>query len=223
MAIGTEGDWTERFADLSAVSPEIRAELLARSDLIRIPRGSVLFEPGQQPKAMVILLEGTARVQQRSETGREVSLYRVHGGESCVMTTGCLLASEAYSAEGIAETDITAIAIPNAVFDDLLSRSKEFREFIFHSYARRLTDLFVLIEDLVFKRVDVRLAARLIALAQDDGVVKATHQNLATELGTAREVISRTLHDFQKRGLVEQARGEIRITKPEPLRRLAQS
>lgn len=97
-----------------------------------------------------------------------------------------------------------------------------FREFIFKAYSRRITDLFTLIDDIVFQRMDVRLAARLLDLAED-GVVRATHQVLGNELGTAREVVSRTLSEFQRRGWIEQARGEIRLVGRAGLERLARS
>ncbi|WP_108660351.1 Crp/Fnr family transcriptional regulator [Acuticoccus kandeliae] len=214
--------WTDRFEGLRTLSPEIRDALVSGSQIMSLPRGTVVFEPGQRPKFLLLLLDGTVRVQQRSDTGRDVFLYRVHAGESCVLTTACLLAYEDYSADAVAETDITAVGIPRALFEDLVGRSKEFREFIFNAYSRRITDLFLLIDEIVFKRIDVRLAARLLAMAEPGGIVKATHQMLATELGTAREVISRTLQDFQKRGIVEQARGELRILDADRLHDIAE-
>lgn len=202
--------WIDRFAGLKSLPPDVAQVLVAGSRVVQLPAGARVFEPGQQADNLLLLLSGTVRVQQRSETGREVFLYRVHAGESCVLTTACMLAEEDYSAEGLAETDVEAVAIPRRVFDDLAGRSQEFRSFIFRAYSRRIADLFGLIDDIVFQRLDVRLAERLLSLAQGDGV-QATHQMLAVELGTAREVISRTLGEFQKRGWIEQSRGAVRI------------
>jgi CRP/FNR family transcriptional regulator len=168
------------------------------------------------------LLAGTVRVQQRSASGREVFLYRVHGGESCVLTTACLLADESYAAEGLAETDVEAVALSKSAFDEMTGASPQFRKFVFRAYSHRIAELFALIDDIVFQRMDVRLAGRLLDLAQG-GVVVATHQALASELGTAREVVSRTLGEFQRRGWVEQARGEVRLLNDEALVRLARS
>jgi CRP/FNR family transcriptional regulator len=134
-----------------------------------------------------------------------------------------MLAFEDYSADGIAETDVTAAAIPRKTFDDLLARSPVFREFVFAAYSRRITDLFALIDDIVFQRMDVRLAERLLELAGQTDTVHATHAVLATELGTAREVISRTLSEFHRRGWVEQTRGAVRITDRPSLARFARS
>ncbi|GAB5373713.1 MAG: Crp/Fnr family transcriptional regulator [Acuticoccus sp.] len=217
-----DGAWIERFEGLASLPADLRAALVAGSQIVHAPAGAVIFAPGQSADNLLLMLDGTVRVQQLSETGREVFLYRVHAGESCVLTTACMLAFEDYSAEGIAETDVTAVAIPRVTFDRLAAQSALFREFIFKAYSRRITDLFTLIDHIVFQRMDVRLAARLLEL-QQDGVVKATHQALGTELGTAREVVSRTLAEFQRRGFIEQARGTIRLTGTQGLARLAHS
>lgn len=214
-------DWIGRFEGLKRLPPELQADLVRGSHVVNVPASTLIFAPGQSADNLLLLLEGTVRVQQRSATGREVFLYRVHAGESCVLTTACMLAFEDYSAEGTAETDVVAVAIPRATFDALAGKSAEFRQFIFKAYSRRITDLFTLIDDIVFQKMDVRLAARLLELAGDDNIVHATHQFLATELGTAREVISRTLAEFQRRNWIEQARGEIHLVGKAGLRRLS--
>lgn len=215
--------WIDRFKGLSRLPDDVRADLVAGSRIVSVPAGAQVFEPGQTAENLLLLLEGTVRVQQTSDTGREVTLYRVQAGESCVLTTASMLAFEDYSATGVAETDVVAVAIPRGTFDDLVARSKVFREFVFTAYSRRITDLFTLIDDLVFHRMDVRLAARLLALADASGIVHATHATLAAELGTAREVVSRTLAEFHRRGWVEQARGEVHLIGREGLERLARS
>ena len=217
----TRMSWIDRFPGLSRLPPEVRAELESGGKVVSVPAGAAVFAPGQSADNLLLLLDGVVRVQQRSDTGREVTLYRVHAGESCVLTTACMLSHEAYSADGVAETEVSAVAIPRAVFDDLTARSAVFRAFVFAAYSRRIADLFALIDDIVFQRMDVRLAARLLELADADGVVHATHAALASELGTAREVVSRALAEFHRRGWVAQARGEVRLVGPEGLRRLA--
>ncbi|KGM50571.1 Crp/Fnr family transcriptional regulator [Pseudooceanicola atlanticus] len=219
----TDDSWIDRFAGLAGLPQDIRADLTAGSQTVSVPAGTQIFAPGQSADNLMLLLDGLVRVQQRSETGREVFLYRVHAGESCILTTACMLAFEDYSADGIAETDVTAALIPRATFDDLVARSRVFREFVYTAYSRRITDLFALIDDIVFQKLDVRLAARLLELADDGGIVRATHAVLATELGTAREVISRTLAEFHRRGWVEQSRGQVDLVGREGLERLARS
>jgi CRP/FNR family transcriptional regulator, anaerobic regulatory protein len=218
-----DDSWIDRFEGLKGLPADVRADLARGSQVVSVPAGTQVFAPGQSADNLLLLLEGSVRVQQRSETGREVFLYRVHAGESCVLTTACMLAFEEYSADGIAETDVTAAVIPRAVFDDLVGRSKLFRSFVFAAYSRRITDLFTLIDDIVFQRLDVRLASRLLELADEAGVVRATHAVMATELGTAREVISRTLAEFHRRGWIEQARGQVEIVGREGLERLVRA
>ncbi len=218
-----EDTWINKFKGLSRLPSDIRAELVAGSKIVSVPAGTRIFAPGQTADNLLLLLDGTVKVQQKSETGREVFLYRVHAGESCVLTTACMLAFEDYAAEGTSETDVKAVAIPRGTFDDLVAKSPVFREFVFTAYSRRITDLFTLIDDIVFQRMDVRLAARLLELADEDNLIHATHAVLGTELGTAREVVSRTLSEFQRRGWVEQSRGEVRLIGREGLERLVKS
>ncbi|WP_292286696.1 Crp/Fnr family transcriptional regulator [Marivita sp.] len=218
-----DASWIDKFAGLSRLPEDIRSELEAGSQIVTVPAGKEIFEPGQTVDNLLLLLEGTVKVQQRSDTGREVFLYRVHAGESCVLTTACMLAFEDYSAEGISETEVKAVAIPRKTFDTLVARSTVFREFVFTAYSRRITDLFTLIDDIVFQRMDVRLASRLLELADSTDTVHATHAVLGTELGTAREVVSRTLSEFQRRGWIEQSRGEVRLIGHDGLERLVRS
>ena len=218
----TTADWIDRFEGLRGLSGAERRWMVQGSCVISVPAGTQIFAPGQSADNLLLLLEGTVRVQQQSETGREVFLYRVHAGESCVLTTACMLAYEEYAADGIAETDIVAVAIPRRTFDDVVARSPNFRRFVFAAYSRRIIDLFTLIDDIVFRRMDVRLASKLLELERD-GVVHSTHQQLGNELGTAREVISRTLSEFHRRGWIEQARGEVRLVGREGLERFARS
>jgi len=205
-----QDNWIDRFAGLSRLEPAIKDLLVTRSQVVDMPLGAMIFGPDKSPENLLLLLSGTVRVQQTSEAGREVVLYRVHAGESCVLTTACLLAYEDYSAEGIAETEVQAVAIPRKVFDDLISQSEAFRNFVFTAYSKRITDLFHVIDEIAFRRMDIRLAQKLLEL-EKGGVVKSTHQKMAAELGTAREVISRQLSEFQRRDWIVQTRGQIEL------------
>jgi CRP/FNR family transcriptional regulator len=215
-------DWTARFAVLSRLKAEVKDTLLQESRVAAVTQGTVIFRPGKAPENLLLLLDGSVRVHQTGESGREIVLYRVTAGESCVLTTACLLAYEDYSAEGVAETDLRAVLVPRRTFEELIARSPEFRRFVFTAYARRITDLFQVIEEIVFRRVDLRLAQKLLQRADAQGALQETHQSLALELGSAREVISRQLQEFQRRGWLELGRGTIRITAPAALRRFGE-
>jgi CRP/FNR family transcriptional regulator len=213
-------DWISQFSGLAGMEAPVRERLTAESTIISVPKGTVIFGPGKAPENLLLLLSGTVRVHQTSESGRDIVLYRVSAGESCVLTTACVLAYEDYLAEGVAETDIQAVAIPRRVFEELIAESPVFRRFVFTAYSRRITDLFFIIEEIAFRRMDIRLAQKLVELPASDGVITTTHQELAAELGTAREVISRQLKEFQRRGWVDLARGEIRIRDRDALKAL---
>lgn len=204
-------EWVERFPGLARLDAPTKRLLLTRSAVVEVPKGTTIFGPGNSPENMLFLLDGSVRVQQVSDTGHEIVLYRIHAGESCVLTTACLLAYEDYSAEGIAETPVQAAAVPRAVFDDLVAQSKPFRDFVFAAFSKRITDLFLMIDEVAFQRLDVRLADKLITLSDGKDMVATTHQKLSVELGTAREVISRQLQEFQRRNWIEQERGSVRL------------
>ena len=219
----TQTDWTERFTGTRSLPRSVRDTLVRIARQVSLPAGASVFGPHSIPDSLLFLSDGRIRVSQTSEAGREIVLYRVEAGESCVLTTACMLAEEAYHAEGIAETAVTIVQLPRQGFDDLMATEATFRRFVMQAYSRRLIDMLRVIDDVAFGRIDVRLAARLLALAHGSGEVTATHQQLASELGTAREVISRCLQDFHKRGLIVQARGSIRLSDPAGLQTLASS
>ena len=214
-------DWTSHFPGLRNLEPQIVRSLIDTSKVVSLPAGTRIFGPGQAPEAYLLLIKGTVRVQQVSDSGREIVLYRVSAGESCALTTACLMGYEEYQAEGIAETDIEAVAISRATFDNLIARSPEFRRFVFTAFSTRITDLFRIIEEVAFSRIDVRLAQKLLDLANSSGHMDLTQQQLAAELGTAREVISRQLNEFQRRGWISISRGAIDISGRNDLSQLA--
>jgi CRP/FNR family transcriptional regulator len=219
----TSADWTENFAGTRGLPRKVRDRLLQVARVRHYAKGQQIFDPENLPNGLLFLSEGRIRVSQSSDGGREIVLYRVEAGESCVLTTACMLAEEAYNAEGTAETDVTVVSLPKLAFEKLVSEEPAFREFVFAAYSRRLIDMLRVVDDVVFGRMDVRLAERLLALAGDRKEISATHQQLAAELGTAREVISRILNDFQKRELIAQSRGRIALIDKERLKALAQS
>jgi len=214
-------NWIERFPDLHRLDPGIEEALVERSQILRVSKDTVVFAPDTRAENLLLVLDGTVRVQQVSEGGREIVLYRVTEGETCIMTLACLLGHDAYSAEGIAETDVQAVGVPRPAFEEFMGRSSAFRSFVFASYSSRLRELFNIINEVAFARIDVRLAKKLIELARQAGDVGATHQQLAVELGSAREVISRQLQEFQRRGWIRAERGHIGIIDHRSLEGLA--
>jgi CRP/FNR family transcriptional regulator len=213
-------NWIAAFPGLQKLSPELLKSLNETAEVVDLPAGIQIFGPGKVPEAYLLLLDGVVRVQQISDSGREIVLYRVSAGESCALTTACLMGYEEYHAEGIAETDAKAVAIPRRTFDDLIARSEAFRRFVFTAFSVRITNLLRVIEDVAFSRIEVRLAQRLLELGGTRRHIDITHQQLAVELGTAREVISRQLNEFQRRGAISTSRGAIDIVDANQLKRL---
>jgi CRP/FNR family transcriptional regulator, anaerobic regulatory protein len=217
------GTWIDRFPSLAKLPAEVRRRLEAESRIVTLPEGTRIFGSGQSPANFLLLLDGTIRVQQVSENGREIVLYRVSAGESCALTTACLMGHDQYQGEGIAETPIDAVAIPRDTFDELIAVSPVFRQFVFNAFSARITDLFRVIDEIAFARMDVRLAQKLLQLRNAKGDVEATHQQLAVELGTAREVVSRQLNEFARRGWVRSGRGVISVVQDAALQQLGRA
>ncbi|WP_043767885.1 Crp/Fnr family transcriptional regulator [Algiphilus aromaticivorans] len=216
-------DWIAAFPALQALDEADLHRLAAGSHRLSLPAKRTIFGAGTAPDHHLLLLSGNVRVQQIAENGREIVLYRVSAGESCVMTTAFLLAGLEHHAEGIAETAVEAVAVPRTLFDDMLARSAVFRRFVFDTYSRRMTDLFLVIEEVAFRRLDIRLAQLLLRRAGDSKHVHSTHQQLATELGSTREVVSRQLQEFQRRDWLRLGRGEISLLDTAAIRALAET
>lgn len=215
------GDWLALFPELDGLPAAQRARLIERSHRIDAPPGMVVFSPGAPCGAYLLVLDGSVRVQMIADTGREIVLYRVRRGESCVLTTAALVGEEAYAAEGVVEAATAAVTVPRPLFDELLATSDPFRRFVFAGFGRRVAEILATMQSAVFHRVDARLA-RHLGTASALGPLAATHQQIATELGTAREVVSRHLKAFERRGLVRLGRGTIEIVDRPGLDRLAE-
>lgn len=211
----------EAFPLLAGLEPEALALLRQSAARLEIPRGTVLFQPGSLCQSFLMMVDGSVRVQMVSESGREIVLYRVGRGETCILTTVCLMTRQDYSAEGVAETDLRALGLGSKPFQELLARSAVFREFVFASFGSRLNGFMMLVEEVAFRRIDLRLARFLLDHRDAGGGLDTTHQALAVELGTAREVVSRQLKEFERRGLVDLARGHILLRDAAALERLS--
>ena len=186
-----------------------RARIAEGALPLKAPSGAVLFRPGDPCRGFVLLRTGRARVDLIAEDGHALLLYRVEPGQACAITTSCLFAGEAYSAEGTAEMDCEGLLLPAPLFARLVEESAAFRGFVLAGFAARLGALMARIEDLSFRSVDARLAAYLLDRAP--GTVAATQQGIAADIGTAREVVSRRLAAFAKAGLVRTERGAVTV------------
>lgn len=195
-------------------------DTLARLAALDVPKGAALFHPGDVAKGFVVVLSGRIEVYLTGPTGREILLYAVEPGESCVQTTLGLLGGEDYSGEAIAATDCRLVLIPRPTFLALMDGSEPFRHFVFAAFAQRMQGMMHVLERVAFTRVECRLAAELLHIAEGREV-HATQAELATRIGSAREVVTRRLDQFASRGWVTTERGRVSLTDIPALRRLA--
>ena len=215
-------DWLNMFPALQKNRDKAWRSMAGKAMRMQVKRGSVLFRDGDACNGYVLVVSGSVRVQKIDPQGHEIVLYRVEEGQSCMLTTTCLLAHQQYPAEGVAETDVDLVLLPLDAFDSALAGSPLFRQFVMANIGHRISDLMLLLEDVAFGRKDVRLAAFLLKSAKQHGdVLELTHRQLAVELGTAREVVSRLIKDFERQGMVALGRNKITILQPDRIRVIA--
>jgi CRP/FNR family transcriptional regulator len=209
----------ELYPALASMSQTAMDEMLVASMVKTVPKGTVLFDENSPCQAFPMVLDGSVRVVKSAPSGRELQLYRVLPGESCILSTGCMMGNAPYSATGIAESELTLVALPPHFFHKLLSEHAPFRNYVFGLFTERIAELMQLVEAVAFHKLDQRLAALLLGKGK---VVHATHQQLADELGSVREIVSRLLKTFAERGLVSLGREEIELVNPVALRQVAE-
>lgn len=195
---------------LAALGPDLLEYVEQRTQTVQLPAGQQVFGPGQACEGLPLVTEGSVRVQMTAHSGHEIVLYRIGDDDVCTLSIGCLIAGRRYRAEAIVDTPTTAVVLPSGLFDELMAESSRFRRQIMTAYGERLDTLMMLVEEIAFQRMDERLAGWLRAHAQNSPL-SMTHQDVAVELGTAREVISRLLKDFERQGWIRLARGRIEI------------
>lgn len=196
----------ELFPRLERLDGHLRSKLNSAS-VIQAPAGTFLFGVGDPCNSFLLLLAGTVRVYIGSDEGREMSLYRIDPGTTCLLTTSCLMGNNTYPAIGRAETDIRGVAINDKLFNELLVQSPEFRQLVFDDFGNRLSIVIQLTQEVAFRKLDLRLAQFLLM----NDLSKVTHQEIALELGTVREIVSRLLKQFQDEGYVKLHRNRIEL------------
>jgi CRP/FNR family transcriptional regulator, anaerobic regulatory protein len=210
--------WTDHAAlgDL----PDRARRLLDSVHPVDIPAGTVLFRPGEAAQGFVVVLSGRIDVFLTGPNGREILLYSVAPGQSCIQTTLGLLGEEDYAGEAVAATPCHVAMIPKGMFLSLMDDGPGFRGFVFAAFATRMQNMMHLIEMVAFQKIECRLASALLDL-EVGGIIHATQAVLAARIGSAREVVSRRLDNFARQGWVETDRGQVLIRNHDRLRQLA--
>lgn len=202
---------------LSHANPALRGEFQQAASLIHIPTGHDVFVEGDRVDAIALLISGVVRVYKIGETGREITLYRFGNGESCILTANAILSQQNFPAVATVEKAAEAVMIPADTFRDWVRRYDLWREFVFELLSQRLASVMAIVDEVAFRRMDARLAAFLAERARQSDVIHITHQEIASELGSSREVISRLLEDLSAEGTLRSKRGAIEVLDPQAL------
>ena len=199
---------------LDAIDDPAWNAVLASATPVSAPADTVMLCKGDPCSSLLVITKGSLRVHEISEGGREIVLYRVFPGDVCVLSLSSLVDGVPFGAEAITETEVEGFALSPPQFRKALAESEGFRNFVLSTLARRMCDVLARVEEIAFRRLDNRLACTLFQLFEQSGeeMLKITHQDLAKELGTTREVTSRLLKDFeQKQGCIRLRRGAIEL------------
>ena len=205
---------------LQNADPQMVHEFTQAAILARIPAGKDIFYEGDRVDAIALLISGVVRVYKIGETGREITLYRFGLGESCILTANAILNLQSFPAIATVEKDAEALLIPADTFRDWVERYDLWRGFVFDLLSQRLSSLMEVVEEVAFQRMDVRVATLLLERSRRENPIRITHQEIASELGSSREVISRLLEDFSDQGVIDQGRGRIEVLDSQSLENL---
>lgn len=196
-------------------TPAIAQDLLTCGTLRAIPANTTLYQEGDTCQQIAFLLAGEVRVFKASESGREITLYEIGPGDTCILTASCILSNFGYPANAVTVEPCQALLLPAQEFMRLLETHRPLRTFVDTMLSHRLAAIMLLIEEVVFNRLDRRLFEYLVERSED-GYINRTHQRIANDLGTSREVVTRLLKDFQTRGSIRAGRNRIEILDYQP-------
>ncbi len=190
---------------------EVAREFRRVAYYARIPAGKDIFLEGDTVQSIALILSGNVRVYKIGEQGREITLYRFGLGESCILTANAIMNQQLFPAVALVESEAEAVMVPADTFRDWIRRYDEWRDFLFDLLSQRLASVMAIVDEVVFHRMDARVAALLLRQADQGSIIQTTHQEIAAELGSSREVISRILEGFESAGLISSSRGQVEI------------
>jgi len=209
-----------RYPSLRKHADEACLQLLADAQTVEFSADTTLFSEASPCSHFMWLMEGSVRVFKNSEEGREVTVYRVSPGELCLLSLNSMLGGESYPASAKSDTPTKGLMITASQFNNLMETSRGFRNYVLLALVERLTDVMTLLSDVVFRRLDLRLACLLgQQFERSKGQpLEITHAQLACELGTTREVISRILKEFERQECIYLSRGQIYLLSQDGLK-----
>jgi len=196
---------------LQQADSTMRQEFQRIAYYARIPSGKDIFTQGSDVGAIALLISGTVRVYKISDTGREITLYRFSAGESCILSANAILSDQSFSAIATIEDNAEAVMIPADTFRDWVNKYELWREFVFDLLSQRLSHVMEIVEEVTFGRMDVRVATFLLERSKSQNPLITTHHEIAAELGSSREVISRILASLANTHMIQVKRGAIEV------------
>lgn len=217
------GRWSEAlrasYPELAEIREPAWLEILDRARSVQVPANTLFLNEGDNCDGFVLLLEGVVRVYQLAKDGRTVTLYRVNPGEICILSLNSLVQKQPFMAFAETESAVTGLGLSARDFMAAMRVSEPFSRHMLGKLVEHYRDLMSLVQDTVFNRLDMRLACLLGRLFERtrSNTLHITHQELANELGTSREVISRILKEFEHQDCIRLSRGRIHLCSAEGL------
>ena len=203
---------------LQTAAAQLKRDFTDFAYYAKIPAGRQIFAEGDEVDGIALLMSGAVRVYKLGLTGREITLYRFGEGESCIITANAILNQQDFPAIAMVEQDAEAVMIPAEIFSEWVRRYDPWREFVFNLFSQRLASVMEIVDEVAFQRMDRRVASFLLDRSQYQNPIRITHQEIANEIGSSREVISRLLEDFAQRAIIGLSRGEIEVLDTEGLK-----
>jgi CRP/FNR family transcriptional regulator, anaerobic regulatory protein len=193
--------------------PELWEEILSKGTLHRFEPGQAILEPGQYIKMVPIVVEGAIKIMRMDEEGHELFLYYLEPGETCAISLTCCSAHKPSEVKAVAEAPTTLIGIPVGDHEQWTHKYRQWKEFVSQTYQNRFQEVLAVIDEIAFKRMDERLLKYILVKVRQfkSNELTITHQEIASELGTSREVVSRLLKQLEKRKLIELGRNKIYV------------
>lgn len=183
-----------------------------------IPKGTKVFDEGDACGGVPFIIKGAIRVSKIGKNGREIILYRLKRGDACILTITSVLSNIAYPAIAVVEEEAEVVLLTVSQFKKAMACSTDFQHFVYKLLSDRFLDIMTLIDEIIFRKVDERLIEFLLTNSNKNGdIIEMTHDDIAVELGTAREVISRLIKNLEKEGFIQLSRGKIRVVSRQAL------
>ncbi|MGB3694175.1 MAG: Crp/Fnr family transcriptional regulator [Spirulinaceae cyanobacterium] len=202
---------------------EIQIDVLAKGQYISLSAGNFVCLEGEMCNHLPLVISGSVRIYKTGESGREVTLYHLEQGDSCILTASSIISQKVFPAFAVTETEVEAFVIPANSLREWVIHEPIWQEYIFGLLAQRLANVIEIVEEVAFRRMDSRIASYLLNNGDSNiRTLRITHEAIAQELGSSREVVSRILKSFEKQGLLSLSRGKIELKSWSNIAKIAQ-